>query len=78
MDGGQQPSPGVADIDLGVLAAGGPDHRAAQRVVLDVERELPVVIIDLPDSGALIEVDGQQVPVVCLKRKSKMSDSAAL
>jgi len=66
-DGRQQPSGRVADVHLGVLAAGRPDHGPAQRVVLDVEGELPVVVVDLAHPGALVEVDGQQVPVVCLE-----------
>lgn len=69
-DGRQQAATGVADVDLGVLAAGGPDQRPAQRVVLDVQGELPVVVVDLAHPGALVEVDGQQVPVVSLERKS--------
>lgn len=67
VNGRQQASARVADVDLGVLAAGGPDHRPAQRIVLDVEGELAVVVVDFPDSGALIEVYGQQVPVMCLE-----------
>lgn len=73
MDGGQQAAASVADVDLGVLAAGGPDQRAAERVVLDVQGELPVVVVDLAHPGALVKVDGQQVPVVSLgKEKSQM------
>lgn len=67
VNGRQQAPSGVANVDLGVLAAGGPDHGSAQRIILDVEGELAVVVIDFPDSGALIEVYGQQVPVMCLE-----------
>lgn len=70
VNGWQQPSTRVANVDLGVLAAGGPDHGPAQRVILDVEGELAVVVVDFPDSGALIEVYGQQVPVMCLEAQS--------
>lgn len=67
VNGWQQASTRVANVDLGVLAAGGPYHGPAQRVILDVEGELAVVVVDFPDSRALIEVYGQQVPVMCLE-----------
>lgn len=67
VNGCQQATTRVANVDLGVLAAGGPDHGPAQRIILDVEGELTVVVIDFPDLGALIEVYGQQVPVMCLE-----------
>lgn len=70
VDGWQQSSSRIADVDFSVFATGGPDHRPAQWVILDMEGELPVVIVDLPYSGALIKVYWQQVPVVCLKRKT--------
>lgn len=67
VNGRQQASTRVANVDLGVLAAGGPDHGPAKRIILDVEGELAVVVVDFPDLGALIEVYGQQVPVMCLE-----------
>lgn len=67
VNGWQQASARVANVDLGVLAAGGPHYGPAQRVILDVEGELAVVVVDFPHSGALIEVYGQQVPVMCLE-----------
>lgn len=66
----QQTSSRIADIHFSVFATGRPHHRPAQRVILDMEGELPVVIINLPYSGALIKVYGQQVPVMCLERKT--------
>lgn len=66
VDGRQKPSPRVADVHFSVLATGRPHHGTSQHVVLDMEGELPVVIIDLPYSGALVKVYGQKVPVVCL------------
>lgn len=70
VNGCQQAPARVADVDLGVLAAGGPDHGPAQRIVLDVQGELAVVVVDFPHPCALIEVYGQQVPVVCLEAQS--------
>ena len=67
MDGPQEPPRGVADVDLGVLAAGGPDQGPAQRVVLDPQCELAVVILDLPHHGARVKVNGEQIPVVSLE-----------
>lgn len=83
VNGRQQASTRVANVDLSVLAAGGPDHGPAQRIVLDVEGELAVVVVDFSDPGALIEVYGQQVPVMCLevqsvKSKLKLYNSIAL
>ena len=69
VDGGEQASAGVADVDLRVLAARRPDHGPALRVVLDVQRELAVVVVDLAHAGALVEVYGEQVPVVSLGRE---------
>lgn len=77
MDGGQKAPGGVADVHLGVFAAGRPDQGPAQRVVLDVEGELPVVVVDLPHPGALIEVYGEQVPVVSLKNRKQLLIPAA-
>lgn len=74
VDGWQQSSTWIADVYFSVFAAGGPDHRASKRVILDVESELSVVIVDLSYSGALVEVYGQQVPVMCLKRRKKISE----
>lgn len=63
----QQSSTRIADVHFSVFATGRPHNGSAQRVILDVQSKFPVVIIDLPYSGALIKVDGQQVPVMRLK-----------
>lgn len=70
VNGRQQSSSRIANVDFRVFATGWPDHGSAEGVVLYVECELPVVIVDFPNSGALIKVYGQQVPVMCLKEKS--------
>lgn len=67
LDEGDQAHGGVAHFHLAVLA-GGPEHREAVLVVLNAQRELAVIVVDLPNAGRLVVVYREHVPVVRLRR----------
>lgn len=57
---------GVGDIDADEAAAGGPEGGPARAVIVDAQRELPVVVVHLLRPRDPVEVQRQQVPVVDL------------
>lgn len=65
LDDGDEARGGVAHFHLAVFA-GSPEHREAVLVVLDAQRELAVIVVNLPHASRLVVVYREHVPVVSL------------
>lgn len=65
------PARGVGDVYAVEANAGCPKGGPAGVVVVDAQRELPVVIIHLFGPGDAVKVHGQQIAIVYLRERER-------